>query len=40
LCALVGGVTLTGRFDVLEATFGPNGYIERFHVGGRKVAAE
>jgi hypothetical protein len=22
---------LTGRFDVLEATFGPNGYIERFH---------
>jgi hypothetical protein len=24
-------VTLTGRFDVLEATFGPNGVIERFH---------
>ena len=24
-------VTLTGRFEVLEATFGPNGYIERFH---------
>ena len=23
--------TLTGRFDVLEATFGPNGFIERFH---------
>jgi hypothetical protein len=23
--------TLTGRFDVLEATFGPNGYVERFH---------
>ena len=23
--------TLTGRFDVLEATFGPNGVIERFH---------
>ena len=22
---------LTGRFDVLEATFGPNGFIERFH---------
>ena len=23
--------TLTGRFDVLEATIGPNGFIERFH---------
>lgn len=23
--------TLTGRFDVLESTFGPNGYVERFH---------
>ncbi len=23
--------TLTGRFEVLEATFGPNGFIERFH---------
>ena len=23
--------TVTGRFDVIEATFGPNGYIERFH---------
>src|SRR6185503_7360236 len=23
--------TLTGRFDVSEARFGPNGYIERFH---------
>ncbi len=23
--------TLTGRFEVLEAVFGPLGYIERFH---------
>ena len=23
--------TLTGRFDVLEVAFGPNGFIERFH---------
>jgi hypothetical protein len=23
--------TLTGRFDVLDAAFGPNGYIERLH---------
>ena len=23
--------TLTGRFDVLEAKFGPGGYVERFH---------
>ena len=23
--------TLTGRFDVIEAQFGPNSYVERFH---------